>query len=422
MKLFRNARVRARAAACARRMCAFLALALLSGGALADARICTSADTLLFGNRAVGTSSVQHAIVSNCGDAPFAFTGVFPHGANGPDWHVATTCTTGQTLAAGASCTIDVTFSPTATGQTSGGLWLHNTTVTPDQLVTFYGRGVSSEAGSAVLDFAPAQAQFADTPVGQQAGPLQVLVRNVGTATLVPSALVINGPDPYEFRALSSGEPDDCAVGAPIAPGASCRVNFFFQPQANGARRAQLVIDAPQLAGLVTLPLAGNGTTAVPTVDVVEFHDARDGQYFLSADAAEIAFIDDGGLGADWSRTGMRFAAWPRDELRAPGALPVCRFFGVPGVGPNSHFFTADPAECAAVDANPHWSGEGVAFRAVLPSGGACPAGDVTIQRLWLAGAAATASRHRYVSDPALVAPMIAAGWVLEGPVFCAPG
>jgi len=407
------------------RACGIFAVAvlgLLSGHALADARMCTSADTLLFGNREVGTSTVQHATITNCGDAPFSFTGVFPHASNGPDWHVATTCATGQTLAAGASCGIDVTFAPTVTGQTSGGLWLHNTTVTPDQLVTFYGRGVSSAAGTSVLDFAPAQAQFGDVVVGQQAGPVQVLVRNVGGAAVVPSALVVNGPDAYEFRALSSGDASDCAVGSSIAPGASCRMNFFFDPQANGARHAELVIDAPQLAGLLTLALVGNGTTPVPTVDVVEFHNADDGQYFLTAEPAEIAFIDGGSLGSAWSRTGMRFAAWARDELRAAGALPVCRFFGVPGVGPNSHFFTADAAECALVTGNPHWIAEGVAFRALLPSGGACPAGDTTIQRLWRAGTDPTASRHRYVADAALVAPMLAAGWLLEGPVFCAPG
>jgi hypothetical protein len=45
----------------------------------------------------------------------------------------------------------------------------------------------------------------------------------------------------------------------------------------------------------------------------------------------------------------------------------------------------------------------------------------VTVVRLWLAGDVVTASRHRYVTDPATADQMRAAGWVLEGPVFCAP-
>ena len=64
---------------------------------------------------------------------------------------------------------------------------------------------------------------------------------------------------------------------------------------------------------------------------------------------------------------------------------------------------------------------EGAAFRALLPAAGACHAGDVTILRLWWAGSDPTASRHRYVSDAALVPPMQDAGGVVEGPVFCAP-
>ena len=390
--------------------------------ACADGRMCTSADTLLFGNRAVASSTTLRATVTNCGDAPFSFTDVSPHAANGPAWRVASTCATGQALAPAASCTVDVTFAPTVTGQTSGGLWLHNTTVTPDQLITFYGRGVDAQAGGAVIDFAPDPAAFAATPVLQQAGPLVVTVRNVGTASLVPSALVINGPDPYDFSALGTGDSQDCGIGVPIAPGQSCRMNFYFRPQAAGTRQAQLVVDAPQLAGLAILPLAGAGARAAATLEVIEFHDVTDGQYFITADPAEVAYIDAGGLGAAWTRTGMQFKAWSRDETGVAGALPVCRFFGTPGVGPNSHFYTAFADECAKVRGDPHWRDEGIAFRALAPAAdGSCAAGDTAILRLWRAGGDPTASRHRYVSDAALVAPMQAQGWVLEGPVFCAP-
>jgi serine protease len=115
----------------------------------------------------------------------------------------------------------------------------------------------------------------------------------------------------------------------------------------------------------------------------------------------------------------MRFTAWPAGGAQPADAQPVCRFFGTPGIGPNSHFFTADTVECAAVRRDPRWIDEGISFRARLPANGACAAGDAPLRRLWWAGADATASRHRYVTDPALVAPMIAAGWVLEGTVMC---
>ena len=101
--------------------------------------------------------------------------------------------------------------------------------------------------------------------------------------------------------------------------------------------------------------------------------------------------------------------------------MPVCRFFGTPGLGPNSHFYSAYANECAIVRTDAHWIAEAATFRARLPSAGVCGAGDVTVERLWLAGDRVTASRHRYVTERATADAMRAAGWVLEGPVFCAP-
>jgi len=99
----------------------------------------------------------------------------------------------------------------------------------------------------------------------------------------------------------------------------------------------------------------------------------------------------------------------------------VCRFFGTPGFGPESHFYTAYANECTAVRADAHWIEEGVTFRAMLPSGTGCPEGFVTVSRFWKPGDTVTATRHRYVVDAAAAATMRAAGWVAEGPVFCAP-
>ena len=125
-----------------------LALLLVAGSAVTEAvaggRICTSNDTFMFGNRSVGSSTTATATVTSCGDAPWSFTDVSVHPATGPAFRVSTTCTTGLTLAPGATCTVSVVFAPAAPGQTSGGLWLHNTTTTPDQLITFYGRGVDT--------------------------------------------------------------------------------------------------------------------------------------------------------------------------------------------------------------------------------------------------------------------------------------
>ena len=60
-------------------------------------------------------------------------------------------------------------------------------------------------------------------------------------------------------------------------------------------------------------------------------------------------------------RTGFEFKAWARES---GNGLPNCRFFGTPGSGPNSHFYTIDADECAKVNANPDWTFEEIVFAA----------------------------------------------------------
>jgi hypothetical protein len=399
----------------ARLLLGIVGLAVASSAG-AQGRFCATDDTFLFGNRPVGSSASATATISNCGDQAWSFTDVSIDPATGAAYHVSRTCATGLTLAPGGSCTVTVTFAPTVSGQTSGAVWLRNTTNTPDQLLTFYGRGVDTQGGTASLSFAPSVLSFAAQVVGTQSGGLTVQLVNHGPAPLTPSALVLNGPAAYDYSAIG-----DCNVGTPIAVGNSCSLTFFFQPAALGNRAANLVVDSPQLVNLAILPINGVGITIAPAdADVVEFFYPPLNTYFLTASPAEAAFIDAGGVGTAWVRTGFHFRAWTADNA-ASGALPVCRFTGTPDIGPSSHFFTVDDYECTVVKTNPYWLYEGVAFRALPPSGGVCAAGMTAVVRFFWSGTEVALLRHRYVVDPAEAARMRAAGWLEEGIVFCAP-
>ena len=393
-------------------------LLLVAGTACADGRICISRDVLLFGEQAVGTSVTQSASVANCGDAPFAFTGVSVHPATAPAYTVDTTCATGQTLAPGASCDARVTFAPSAPGQVSGGVWLHNTTGTPDQIVTFYGRGVDARRGTATLVFEPGTLAFAPQAVGTTSSTQTLTLRNLGPADLTMTALVLNGPTPYDFRF-----PGTCMLGVALPAGASCDLYFNFSPAAPGTRLARLNVDAPQLASLAITTISGTGIAAAtmpPAVDAIEFYNASLNHYFLTAVPQEADAIDKGAVGPGWIRTGFTFRAYAAD-VDAKEALPVCRFFGTPGLGPDAHFFTADTAECGLVKANMRWLYEGIAFRALVPTTGSCPPGSAAVVRFYSPGLTVSASRHRYVRDVAEIARMRSAGWIEEGPVFCSP-
>jgi hypothetical protein len=95
----------------------------------------------------------------------------------------------------------------------------------------------------------------------------------------------------------------------------------------------------------------------------------------------------------------------------------VYRFFGIPGKGPNSHFFTRDRAECYVVDKSGQWSLEGVPFYANTPAEDAtCIWRGVPLYRLWRPYGD---SNHRYTTDRIVVAETVARGWVDEGVSMC---
>ena len=159
---------------------------------------------------------------------------------------------------------------------------------------------------------------------------------------------------------------------------------------------------------------------------VVEFFDPDLNNYFITADPTEQAFVDSGAVGR-WQRTGNTFAAG--------GPNQVCRFYGnsninqVTGVfyGPNSHFYTADPAECAGLKAQytptaKSWKFESNDFLTTSAVNGTCPVSLVPVYRAYNNGfAKGVDSNHRITSNVAAYQLTVTAGSIGEGIVMCAP-
>src|SRR5690606_29708167 len=141
----------------------------------------------------------------------------------------------------------------------------------------------------------------------------------------------------------------------------------------------------------ILYPLCGDGLLdAYNTLQAVSilkpyhlvwgFYNSDINHYFRAGGYDEVELILSGVFG-DWIDTEDYFIAW-RDSSQ--GAVPVCRFYGTPGIGPNSHFYTGDPEECEKVKReDPGWSYEGTAFYIKLPVNGECPDNTLPVYRYY---------------------------------------
>ncbi|MFO1314947.1 MAG: hypothetical protein U1F58_05040 [Burkholderiales bacterium] len=155
---------------------------------------------------------------------------------------------------------------------------------------------------------------------------------------------------------------------------------------------------------------------AVGLVDVVEFHHAGFDHYFMTANPTEIAKLDDGTF-KGWLRTGYGFKAYAIGSSPGPATNPVCRYYGLPSAGLDSHFYSASAVECYQVyklfgHAWQHESDN--VFQIDLPDTltGLCPVGTIAIYRVYNNKADVN---HRYATSLVVRAQMEAAGWIREG-------
>jgi HYDIN/CFA65/VesB family protein len=115
---------------------------------------------LSFGDQAVGTTSVAQTVtLSNAGDAALSIIGIQANG----DFGQTNTC--GSGLAVGASCSINVSFSPTAAGVRTGSLSVGDNAANSPQSITLTGNAVVPPPDFA-LSSSPASATV---PAGQSA-------------------------------------------------------------------------------------------------------------------------------------------------------------------------------------------------------------------------------------------------------------
>ncbi len=157
------------------------------------------------------------------------------------------------------------------------------------------------------------------------------------------------------------------------------------------------------------------GAARAAVIDAIEFYNANLDHYFVTTLPVEISALDSGAL-TGWQRTGLSFKVFD-SATPVPGAVPVCRFYGLPAAGLDSHFYTALASECALLKLSPPgtWVLESDdIFEVFVPdfATGQCPAGSIPIYRAWNHR---IDTDHRFTTDPAVELAMVAQGYIAEG-------
>ena len=199
--------------------------------------------SLTFGNQNVGsTSSAQNITLSNGGTAALAISSIAASG----DYAQTNTC--GTSLAAGANCTISVTFTPTAAGARTGTISVTDNAPASPQTASLTGTGVAVGPSASL---SPTSLTFASQTIGTTSAAQNITLSNAGTAALSITSIAASG---------DYAQTNNC--GTSVAAGGSCTIAVTFTPTAAGTRTGAITVTDNAPGSPHTASLTGTGATA----------------------------------------------------------------------------------------------------------------------------------------------------------------
>ncbi len=215
--------------------------------------VTVSPASLTFAAQSTGTTSpAQIVTLNNSQSATLNISSIGFTGANAGDFGQTNTC--GAALPAGKSCTISVTFSPTAAGTRTATL-----NVTDDasggspQTVSISGTGTIP---SPIITLSTSNVNFTNQVVGTTSGASPLTVTNTGNAAANFTSIAVTGTNSSDF-----GQSSNCLPSLPA--GQSCTINVTFTPSALGARSASVTLTDNAANSPQNITLSGTGVAPV---------------------------------------------------------------------------------------------------------------------------------------------------------------
>ncbi|HXJ91995.1 MAG TPA: SBBP repeat-containing protein [Terriglobia bacterium] len=190
----------------------------------------------------------QTVTVTNNSGASLTFSGITATSGTGFAVSSAGTCSTGTPLATGSSCTVVVTFAPTAAGSQTGTLTLSDSATGSPQTVKLSGAGVAS-----VLTVSPTSLAFSGQVPGTESSPQNVTLENFGSAPIAITSISFIGANASDFSQTNT-------CGSSLGADGSCVISVTFTPAAGGAATATLTVQEGT-GNTESVPVSGNGVS-----------------------------------------------------------------------------------------------------------------------------------------------------------------
>jgi hypothetical protein len=201
-----------------------------------------SATNVNFGNQVAGTTSAQVPIaLTNVGNAAISFSSIVLGGTNPSSFGEADNCQ--PSLGVGATCTMNLVFSPSATGNFSASVVLSDNAANSPQTIGLSGTGVAPVALSA------SSISFGTVLVGNSKTASKVTVLNQMNVALTGISIAASG----------SGFSQTNTCGTSLAAGASCKIAATFTPATSGTVSGAITITDSAITSpqVITLTAVG---------------------------------------------------------------------------------------------------------------------------------------------------------------------
>lgn len=197
----------------------------------------------------VGTTGPpKNFVLQNNGTTPLTINRVYVMGANASDFTQTNTC--GDAIAAGAKCTIAVSFSPSALNLRQAVLVVSDSDPASPQAGGLAAYGT-------IVSFLPTTLSFGNRSVGTSVSQ-SVTLTNTAKVALKITSISVTEANPGDFS-----QTNNCGTGIPAS--GQCTIAVTFGPTATGRRTAAVAVNDNGGGSPQGLTLTGTGISATAT-------------------------------------------------------------------------------------------------------------------------------------------------------------